>query len=74
MTTKKDLAVLEKIFAAEIEGRLPYQSKARSMTALCERGLVAPMARKFGDDRFAVTVTGFQLTHRGRILYCESCK
>ena len=72
-TPKATLKALERIFAAEIEGRLPYQSKARIFTKLADDGLVAPMERRFGHDRFAVTVTGWQLTHAGRLLYCSNC-
>jgi hypothetical protein len=71
--TKATFNALERVFAAEIEGRLPYQSKAKIYQALCDDGLVAPMQRRFGSDRFAVTVTGWELTHAGRILYCLEC-
>lgn len=74
MATKKELAALEKIFAAEIENRLPFQSKAKIYPQLSEDGLVAPMTRQFGADRFGpITVKGWQLTHAGRYLYCASC-
>lgn len=73
MTTKAELAALEKVFAAEIEDRLPFQSRAAIFSRLSDGGLVEPMERKFGG-RFPVTVTGWQLTHAGRFLYCHSCK
>lgn len=73
MVTKKVLRALEKVFAAEIEGRLPYQSKALLFLDLCDDGLVQPMERSFRDRWGAVTVKGWQLTHAGRFLYCSSC-
>lgn len=73
MTTKAELTALEKVFAAEIEGRLPFQSKAKIFQKLADEGFIAPMERKFGGQ-FPVTVTGWELTHAGRIAYCVSCK
>ena len=74
MTTKATLAALEKVFGAEIEGRLPYQSKAHIFQQLGDDGLIEPMVRVYGaSERFPVTVTGWQLTHAGRLLYCSSC-
>jgi hypothetical protein len=70
---QKVLSALEKVFAAEIEGRLPFQSKAIIYRDLLAAGLVSWMERKFGTGVFAVTVTGYELTHRGRLLYCASC-
>ena len=72
MTTKATIQALERVWAAEIEGRLPYQSKARVYEKLRDEGLVETMQRHFGG-RFAVTVTGWQLTHAGRLLYCSNC-
>lgn len=68
------LKALEKVFAAEINDRLPLQSRAKIFHRLSDEGLVAPMERSFGAGRFgAITVTGWQLTHAGRLLYCSSC-
>jgi len=74
MATKRELAVLEKVFAAEIDGRLPYQSKAKIFAELCEAGLLAPMERTYGSGWSAVRVRGFVLTDAGRLLYCASCR
>lgn len=71
--TKAELAALEKVFAAEIDNRLPFQSKAKIYQRLCEDGYLEPMARNFGHDRFGVIVTGYQLSHAGRLEYCLSC-
>lgn len=72
MATKKVLKALEKVFAAEIEGRLPLQSKALVYLDLYDEGLVEPMERTFGG-RFPVVARGWQLTHAGRLVYCTSC-
>jgi hypothetical protein len=74
VTAKATLNALEKVFAAEIENRLPFQSKARVFQQLADDGLIEPMKREFAPDRFgAIVVTGWQLTHAGRLLYCMSC-
>ena len=70
--TKADVNALGKIFAAEINGNLPFQSKAQIYLELCDRGLAAPMMRRLGSGPFAVIVRGFELTHAGRLLYCEA--
>lgn len=67
------IKALEKVFAAEVDGRLPFQSRAKIYDTLNAEGLVARMERKFGSDRFAVVVTGWELTHAGRLMYCMSC-
>jgi hypothetical protein len=72
MATKKVLRALERVFAAEIEDRLPFQSNALIYLDLCDEGMVEPMERTFGG-RFPVIVKGWQLTHAGRITYCGSC-
>ena len=74
MTTKVELNALEKVFAAEIEDRLPFQSKAKIFRRLCDEGMLEPMTRQFKGDRFgAITVSGYQLSHAGRLEYCLSC-
>ena len=73
MTTKAELNALAKVFAAEIDGRLPFQSKAKIFRRLCEDGYLEPMERKYGSGWSAITVTGYQLTHLGRLTYCASC-
>jgi hypothetical protein len=72
MATKKVLRALERVFAAEIEDRLPFQSNALIYLDLCDEGMVEPMERTSGG-RFPVIVKGWQLTHAGRITYCGSC-
>jgi hypothetical protein len=52
MTTKAELAALEKVFAREIKGNLPFQSKAKIFAKLAEKGMIEPMVREFRGDRF----------------------
>lgn len=71
---KVELRMLERLFAAEIEDRLPFQSKAKIMQKLADEGYIQPMRVEFGEDRFgAIVVDGWQLTHLGRLTYCISC-
>lgn len=72
MASKKVLSALERVFAAETAGHLPFQSKALIYLDLCDEGLVEPMERAF-SGRFPIIVKGYQLTHAGRLLYCASC-
>lgn len=74
MTTKAELKALEKVFAAEVENRLPFQSKAAIYQSLLEQGMIQPFETTFGQGWSAVTVKGYQLTHLGRMSYCLSCE
>ncbi len=65
--TKRELHMLRKVFDAEINQRLPFQSKARTYRELKERGYIEDMTRIFGTGPFAATVTGYGLTHKGRM-------
>jgi hypothetical protein len=71
---RKTLSALEKVFSAEIDGRLPFQSKATIYRDLLAAGLVASMQRNFGSGWSAVTASGYELTNAGRILYCSNCE
>lgn len=73
MATKQTMSALEKVFAAEIEGRLPFQSKSRIFQKLADDGLLEPMERRSGTGWSAVTVTGWKLTQAGHFLYCSNC-
>lgn len=70
---RKKLAALEKVFGAEIVGRLPFRSRAKIYQELCEDGLLEPMEKHYGGAAFPVAVRGYQLTHAGRFAYCSSC-
>lgn len=72
---KREWALLSKVFAAEIEGRHVLQSKARGYANLETLGLVVRSTVTLGRDRFgAIEVSGWALTPRGHILYCEACQ
>jgi hypothetical protein len=65
---------LERVWTAEIEGRLPLQSKATVFKQLEADGLVTFGKERLGADRFgAIEVEGWYLTHAGRFAYCMSC-
>ncbi|WP_312271581.1 hypothetical protein [Pseudomonas sp.] len=66
---KRTIKLLEKVFEAEISGLLPYQTKAKLAQEMCDSGLLEFNEIKKG----ALTVSGYSLTHRGRIEYCEQC-
>lgn len=71
---KKVLRALEKVFSAEIENRLPFQSKASIYRDLLAAGLVQWTSCSFGNGWSAVTVSGYELTHAGQYLYCSNCE
>lgn len=71
----KEKKVLERIFAAEIENRLPAQfAKSRNLTLdmLEDRGMIVKLEMTLGG-RFPVRIEGWGLTNYGRIVYCGSC-
>jgi hypothetical protein len=72
--TKKTIDALGKVFLAEINGQLPFQSRAKIYSDLCAEGLLKKTERKFGSGWSAVKVYGFELTHAGRIAYCATCE
>lgn len=73
--TKSELKALEKVFISEINNCLPLQSKAKIYSRLRDEGYLEDMSRVYGaNERFPITVTGYQLTHLGRITYCASCR
>jgi len=72
--TKAQLKALERIFVAEIEGRLPLYSRAKIYHEMERDGLVEFGTFNLGRDRFGVIrVEGWSLTHAGRITYCMQC-
>ena len=75
--TKAEMKVLEKVFAAEVEGRLPFQARSLLAHKLAKDGYLEPMERWFRSytpgSLGPILVKGWQLTHRGRLTYCESC-
>ena len=77
---KRDLALLEKCFSAEIDAavsksRLPalFQTTSKRMEALEEMGYVKRVTHTL-NGRFPVTISGWQLTLLGNFTYCMSGK
>jgi len=58
----KVMAALERVFAAEIDNRLPFVSKAAIYRKLLEAGLLRRRA------------PGYRLTPIGRQLYCSNAE
>lgn len=72
---KKDLALLERAYAAEIGAALegaprPMQTRAVARAeALVADGLLT----KCVESWRGVRIEGYELTHAGRFAYCASC-
>lgn len=71
----KDLALLERAFAAEVRGAIQkcprlMQTKATARAdALVADGLLTKAAEMWSGAR----IEGYELTHAGRLLYCATC-
>lgn len=66
---KREFEALGKVFAAEVECRLPFQSTAMIYTSLRDMGLL-----EWGHEKLGViTCYGWYLTQHGRHYYCERC-
>jgi hypothetical protein len=70
--TKAQLAALEKVWIAEIEGRY-HHSNAKVMHTLATDGYVVMAEEKHHDRYGSYIVKGWALTHAGRLTYCMSC-
>ena len=66
---KRELQMLERVWIAEIEGRLPLQTKSKVAEKLTEDGYLIHDATVMGGAR----VEGYWLSHAGRLSYCMSC-
>jgi len=66
---KRVLNMLERVFQAEIAGELPYQTRAKLAKELEEFGYLQFARENLGG----VIVTGYYLTHSGRLAYCQNC-
>lgn len=69
---KRYLDMLERVFVAEINDRLPFQSKRKIMLELAAEGYIQPMTTIL-PGRFPVRIEGWELTHLGRLSYCTTC-
>lgn len=74
--TKKHLSILEKIFAAEIQGTLCQLRKSKGVQFLLDDGCILKAEMELPAGRFPVKlkISGYVLTDRGRIIFCESCR
>jgi hypothetical protein len=71
---KRELQLLERAFIAEIEegahGTIGLmQSRSKAAEKLAEDGYLVKDMQTVGG-RFPVTVSGYRLTHLGRLTYC----
>jgi hypothetical protein len=64
--------MLEKAFAAEIDGRM-YQTKAAMAKRLVAKGYLQEDEQRFRDRFGEIVCKGYSLTHLGRLTYCASC-
>lgn len=71
---KPHLRALERLFAAEIEGRLPLHSRAAVFKELENMGYAKHDSETVGRDRLGeIRVSGWYLTQAGRLTYCMNC-
>lgn len=71
---KQELAILERAFEAEVNGALCahgihlLQTKSKVAKRLMEEGYLNFTSLKFQG----MTISGYELTHAGRLTYCAS--
>lgn len=76
--SKREYAMLEKIFGADIEAALSksprvFQTNSTKVIhALRDKGMVRETEERLGG-RFPVTIKGWELTALGHMTYCMSC-
>lgn len=75
--SKLAFALLERAFIAEIDEGINgtiglLQSKSKLAEELAEGGYLVKDKITLGG-RFAVTISGYRLTHLGRLTYCMNC-
>jgi hypothetical protein len=70
---KKDLAVLERMFADEVDGKHMTQTESKRMESLEAQGMVERLTITY-PGRFPVVAHGWILTHLGRFTYCKTCQ
>ena len=78
--TKAELAMLEKLYAAEIEAALSghelrgiVQSKSKLLPKLETDGYVRRVEKHVRDRFGGFTVSGWELTLAGNAAYCLTC-
>lgn len=74
--TKRELDLLEKVFQAQLEGRL-FQTRSKLAKQMDEDGYIMADKKTLGVDCFGqIIVRGYILTVKGNYAYCTSdrCK
>lgn len=73
--TKSERTILEKAFEVEVNGALSthgihlFQTKSKVAAKLAEEGYLT-----FSSTNFrGVKISGYELTHLGRLTYCVTC-
>lgn len=69
---KKEMDMLEKVFASEIEGKL-FQTKSKVAKKLEDEGYITLEEKEICRDRFGTMIMkGSRTTIKGHIEYCMS--
>ncbi len=75
---KKSLKLLEQVFACEINSALSqdgiglFQTKNKLADQLVREGCLE-LKTVILPGRIPVSISGYELTHLGRLTYCSSC-
>ena len=70
---KSDLKILEQAFDLETRGAM-FQRKSKQITRLADAGYLEAYSFRDGQGWLRMTVSGYRLTEKGRMAYCETCK
>lgn len=76
---KAELKMLERAFAAEINGALSrsglhlLQTRSKLAEKLVNDGMLKRAEVQFGG-RLSVLVTGYELTQAGHLMFCACCE
>lgn len=75
---KRELALLEKAYEAEIEGAIAggipvMQTRSKLAAKLVADGLLRETEHTIKAWPFPTTIRGYELTQAGRLLYCANC-
>ena len=73
--TKQELAMLEKVYEAEISGALEkrsslFQSRSKIAKQLADDGYLSEHTETMRIGNMLLTNTGYLLTHAGRLTVC----
>ena len=73
--TKAELDFLERVFDAEINGRM-YQTKSKMAKKMEDQGFIIACEERFGSVLGVIICKGYHLTIKGNFTYCtsERCK